>query len=212
MAPDFRKELLAEANWRRFDAGQHVTLSGEGGDELLCLCEGALAITSGLGTSDTPTMLHLARPPFWLGYGPLMTGEPRRATATARTSGWLAQILGRRLMAMLAATPAWWPNMFFLAASYGDLAALIAADLAIRGSERRLIAVILRMSGHRTPAAGPPLTLLPISQGELAAAANMSRNTAGTIIQRLASRGLLVVTPQGLVVENPGGLASLLLA
>jgi CRP-like cAMP-binding protein len=77
---------------------------------------------------------------------------------------------------------------------YGDLTVTIAADLMIRDSERRCAAALLRLAGCRY--AGPqdvtPVEV-PLTQNELAGAANLSRNSVGTMLQRLATRGFVEV-------------------
>jgi CRP/FNR family transcriptional regulator, cyclic AMP receptor protein len=209
VSPDFRTELLAEITWRRFEAGQAVSMAGADGGELLGLCDGVLAITSGLGTPDSMVTLHLARPPFWIGHGPLVTGDPRRATAVARSGGWLARIGAQRFHGLLSANPGWWRNVALLVAEYGDTAFIIAADLAIRGSEQRLAAVITRMSGHRPGLPGPAIDILPITQKELAEAANLSRNTAVAILGRFAARGLIETRRPGIAIRRPEALLAI---
>lgn len=203
---DFRSALLADADWQSFEAGEHLFLAGEENRrEMLGLCEGVVAIAAGMGPADTPP-LHLLRPASWFGYSTLFTGEATRVSATARTKVWVARIAGNRVQQCLAGNPEWWPCILALVALYGDAAVTVAADLAIRGSERRLVAVLLRLSGHRHPAAGPVLGVVPISQAELAAACNLSRNTTSTILLRLAANGLLALARGGVEVRKPDAL------
>lgn len=209
-APDnFRRQLLSGVLWRRLEPGQPVSMAGTDEGELLGLCEGVLAITSGIGTADSMVTLHLARPPFWIGHGPLITGQPRRATAIARTNGWMVRIGAQRFNGLLAANPGWWRWLNLLSAEYGDIAFKIASDLAIRGSERRLAAVITRMSGHRAGLPGPTIDVLPITQKELAEACNLSRNTAGAIIGRLAAQNFVATTSFGLEILRPAALLAI---
>ena len=68
-----------------------------------------------------------------------------------------------------------------------------SADAVASGdSERRCAAVLLRLGGRRL--AGPNDTKpveVPITQDELAGAANLSRNSVGTMLHRLKARGLV---------------------
>jgi CRP-like cAMP-binding protein len=205
----FQAALLADVVWHAFEPGEHLTMAGdESRRELFGLCEGVVALTAGLGPGDTPP-LHLARPAFWFGHSMLSTGEPTRVTATARTRGTLVRIPGQRILTLVGGRPDWWLHLLQLTAIYGDVAVTVATDLAIRGSERRLVAVLLRMGGHRDPATGPALRVVPVNQVELAAACNLSRNTANGIVRRLASRGLLSVTRAGLAIDDPDELLRL---
>jgi CRP/FNR family cyclic AMP-dependent transcriptional regulator len=82
-----------------------------------------------------------------------------------------------------------------------------AADLLIRDSERRCAAVLLRLGGRRF--AGPddeePVEV-PVMQDELAGAANLSRNSVGTMLQRLKGRGLVEPGYRGIAIRAPKAL------
>ena len=47
---------------------------------------------------------------------------------------------------------------------------------------------------------------VPVTQDELAGAANLSRNSVGAIVQRLRARGLVELGHRGMVVCAPAGL------
>jgi CRP-like cAMP-binding protein len=65
------------------------------------------------------------------------------------------------------------------------------ADLLIRDSQLRCIAVLLRLADRRhTMADGPPVTI-HFTQEQLAAAANLSRYPAGKLLRELARRDLI---------------------
>jgi CRP-like cAMP-binding protein len=207
---EFKSYLLSDASLVRFEAGDTIIMAGEETRELLGLCEGLVNITSALGLADTPLLLHLGRPPFWFGHGPLFTGRPRGATVVGRTTGTFARISGKRVDQLLARGPEYSRHFFLLAADYGNLASVIASDLTIRGSQKRLIAVLLRMAGYRGLREGPPLTFVPVNQGELASACNMSRNTVVSIVQRLVAKSLVGVTRTGVTIKDPAALAQML--
>jgi CRP/FNR family transcriptional regulator, cyclic AMP receptor protein len=91
--------------------------------------------------------------------------------------------------------------------TYGDVTVTIAADLMIRDSERRCAAVLSRLAGCRH--AGPQdvtAVEVPLMQNELAGAANLSRNSVGTMLQRLASRGFVEVGYKTMTVRAPAAL------
>ncbi len=90
---------------------------------------------------------------------------------------------------------------------YGDASQGVAADLLIRDSERRCAATLLRLSGRRFAGARDRRPAeSAITQVELAGAANLSRNTVGAIMKRLASRGLIEVGYRGVTVLKPAAL------
>lgn len=212
---EFRGLLLPMARWRRFEAGTLVTMGGEEADDMIGVASGVLALTSTLGYPDTP-MMHIARAVFWMGYGPILLGGPRVVSAEARSEVWAASFPKARVMPLLDTSPRW--SRFFarLLGEYGHIGAMIAADLLIPESERRLAAVLARFGGLRVPEgsdAGPALTMAPVSvpvtQAELAAAANLSRNSASNILLAMAERGVVETGYRLIAITDPAGLLAL---
>jgi hypothetical protein len=90
---------------------------------------------------------------------------------------------------------------------YGDVSQNIAADLLIRDSERRCAAVLLRLGGRRLAGPGDKEQVeVPVTQSDLAGAANLSRNSAGTMLQRLAACGLIEQGYRSVAVRAPRAL------
>ena len=203
---EFREALLSGCGWERLDQGASIQSGGEEEGELIGLAAGIVETRTILGRPDTPIM-HFIYPVFWIGYLPFLSGQPRRLAASARTPVWIARISQAKVTALLAKQPEWQPHFMQLAIVYGDVAVNVAADLLIRDSERRCAAVLLRLSGRRF--AGPdddePIEV-PVTQSELAGAANLSRNSAGTIVKKLKARGLIALGYRGMTVRAPAAL------
>ena len=88
-----------------------------------------------------------------------------------------------------------------------NIVVTIAADLLIRDSELRCAAVLLRLGGRRF--AGPDdaaPAVIPLTHDELAAAANLSRNTTGAMLRKLTARGLIELGYRGIIVRTPPAL------
>ena len=203
---DFQRAILSRSRWQRLEEGEPVQAGGEGVGELIGLAQGAIEMRTILGPADTPLM-HIARPVFWLGYVPLILGQCRRITASAKSSSWLARVPDDAVRKILSDRPEWWQFFLQPAIIYGDVSQTIAADLLIRDSERRCAAVLLRMAGHRF--ADPDDTTpaeVPLTQNELAGAANLSRNSVGTMLKRLAARGLVELGFRAIIVVSPAAL------
>jgi CRP-like cAMP-binding protein len=94
-----------------------------------------------------------------------------------------------------------------LLATYGHVATVVATDLMIRSSERRCAAVLARLAGCRfaRPEQNAPVDLA-ITQEMLAAAAGLSRNSTGTALRKLMSRGLVELGYGGMTVCAPAAL------
>lgn len=91
-----------------------------------------------------------------------------------------------------------------LLAEYGDMSAVIAADLLIRRSDQRLAATLLRFAGLRDPrkeATGH--NSVPVTQAELADASNLSRNAAGTILRDMQASGWIEIEYRTIVLKDP---------
>lgn len=203
---DFKLAILARSEWRCFEAGAPIQLGGEDDGELLGLASGVVALRTILGRADTPLM-HLVHPVFWFGYVPVLAGRPRRLIADARMPVWLAKVPQTAVRALLAERPERWRHMTELSIINDDIAQTVTADLLIRDSERRCAAVLLRLGARRF--SGPddrePVEV-PLTQTDLAGAANLSRNTAATMAQRLAARGLIVLGYRSITILVPAAL------
>lgn len=208
---EFRDTLLPLGRWHRIEEGSYITFSGEEEEDLIGLAQGTVALTSSLGLAGTPIM-HLARAPFWLGYGPLLHGTKRVVNAEARSTVWIATFPKFKVIPLIESRPGWWRPFMKLMGIYGDLSSLMAADLLIQQSDRRCAAVLLRFGGARfgvVPSASP--IKVPVTQEELAAACNLSRNSVGTILRRFIALGYVETGYGGIDILDPAGLRMLLL-
>jgi CRP-like cAMP-binding protein len=200
---DFQRALLSKSQWQRIEPGVSIQEGGEEVGELIGLAHGVVEMRTILGPSDTPIM-HFAHPVFWFGYVPIIFGQPRRIAGAAKSTLWLARIPHAAVRAALAERPEWWRHFLQPSLVYGDLALNIAADLLIRDSERRCAAVLLRLGGHRF--AGPAdsdYVEVQLTQNELAGAANLSRNSVGAMLKRLAQRELIELGYRGVTIRSP---------
>jgi CRP-like cAMP-binding protein len=203
---DFQRAILSRCLWKHLEAGHRITVGGEQAGDLIGLAHGTIELTTVLGVSETP-MMHLGYPVYWLGYGPIMSGQPRRISANAKSAVWLASVPRTTVMGLLGERPEWWQHFLPLALEYGDVAINIAADMLIRGSDRRCAAALLRLSGRRFPDQDgtAPVEIL-LSQDELAAAANLSRNTTGDVLRKLVEGGLIELSYRCIIVRSPAAL------
>ena len=200
---DFRQAVLLRADWSSVDAGAPIQSGGEESGELIGLAGGIIEMRTVLGRADTPLM-HLAHPVFWFGYVPILTDRPRRILADAKTPVWLARISSAAVKMLLGERPEWWRHLMQLSIVYGDVSQTIAADLLIRDSERRCAAVLLRLGGVRFAGPGDNKAVeVPVTQNDLGGAANLSRNSVGTIVQRLKARRLIDLGYRGMTIRAP---------
>jgi len=203
---EFRDAILSRCAWQSLEAGAPIQEGREEEGELIGLARGIVEMRTVLGRADTPIM-HFARPVFWFGYVPILTGRRRGIAASAKSPVWLARIPQATVRALLAERPEWWRHLMQLSIIYGEVSQTIAADLLIRDSERRCAAVLLRLSGRRFAGAHDKAPVeVPLTQAELAGAANLSRNSVGTMLQRLKARGLVESGYRGMTIRAPAAL------
>ena len=203
---EFGKAILSQCEWGHLEAGAPIQFGGEEKGELIGLALGIVELRTILGPADTPIM-HFAYPVFWFGFVPIVSSRPRPLAASAKTPIWIARIPQAAVKTLLAQRPEWWRRLIPPSLVYGDVAVTIAADLLIRDSERRCAAVVLRLSGRRF--AGPDDTNpveVPVTQDELAGAANLSLTSVRTMLERLEARGLIERRYSGIVVCAPAAL------
>jgi CRP-like cAMP-binding protein len=205
-SPEFQRAILSGCDCRPLEAGAPLQVGGEDHGEMVGLASGILELRTTLGPADTAIM-HFAHPVFWLGFVPTLFKQPRRAAASAKTRVWLVRIPEATIRRTLKDNPHWWAFFLQPLLEYGDLTATIAADLMIRDSDRRCAAALLRLAGCRYPGAldAAPVEV-PLTQNELAGAANLSRNSVGTMLQRLAARGFVEVGYGTMIVRAPAAL------
>jgi CRP-like cAMP-binding protein len=206
---DFQRAFLACCKLRSCAAGSPVFHGGADDADMHGIVSGVVDVSTRFSTIDVP-IAHIFRAGSWLGSGPILSGQPRRVSATARTPTMLAQAPHDTLKTLLAARPEWWRHIACLALEYGDIAANTAADLMIRDSPRRCVAVLLRLCGARF-ADGPDAGSVdvPVAQEELAAMANVSRNTLGTVLRELERSRWIAIGYRSISVLEPGALRRL---
>ncbi len=203
---EFQHAILSRCDWGHLDTGTSIQSGGEEEGELIGLARGVLELRTILGPADTAIM-HFGHPVLWLGYSPTIFGQTRRIAASARTPVWIARIPQAEVTALLDRRPEWWRHFIQPTIVYGDIAVTIAADLLIRDSERRCAAALIRLGGRRH--AGPDdgeTVKVSVTQNELAGAANLSRNSVGTMLQRLKARGLIELGYRGMTIRAPAAL------
>ena len=203
----FRDAILSQSRWQRLEAGALIQSGGEEDGEMTGLARGIIELRTVLGRADTPIM-HFARPVFWIGYSRIISRRrPHRVEATAKTTVWLARVSQDTVRQLLNKYPELWQYFLQPTFFYGDIALNVAADLLIGDSERRCAAVLLRLSGRRFADPKDPEPVdVPITQDDLAGAANLSRSSVKSMLQRLAARGLIEQGYGGIVVRAPAAL------
>ena len=187
---DFRGVVIGLARRRSLEPGAAVFTSGGDDAAVFGIAVGAVEFTSRYGpVHGTP--LHIGHPGFWFGFGPIVTGSPRRVSAFALKSTVLLEVPSRPLAEQLRNRPEWWRIMAAPLGEYGDMAAAAAADFQLPDIDQRCIAILLRLADCRFEGGGDTPREIPLSQERLAAMANVSRNRLAALLRELRAQGLV---------------------
>lgn len=203
----FQDAILERCVWQYIEAGAALTHGGDREGGMYGIGQGSVDVTPATGPADLP-VTHIGRAPYWFGILPVVSHAPRAVSIATRSQCLAAVVPQPALDALLAARPEWWQLLAMQALEHFSLAAQIASDLLIPDSRRRCIAVLLRETGHRV--GDVPCPQIDIGQDELAAMANMSRQTASTVLRDLAAQGLIELGYRTLTVRDASQLRALL--
>lgn len=202
----FRNAVLGQAVWRIIKPGTVIQHAGEEHGGLCGIATGLVEVRWGTAPADIAG-IHLAHAGFWAGYRPLLGDAARSVTIVARDQVLYALIPQLAMQRVLAETPIWWRHIAQLVESVTVVAGGAVADLMLRDSRRRALAALLRLVGCRH--FDPPydgLLELRISQDDLAAMANMSRNTMREILARHVDAGDIEISYRSIIVREPAVL------
>lgn len=203
---DFREVMLARCTILKLNAGEPVYYSGDEVGGIFGVIAGTVEIASRFGNPDA-YVVHLAQSGFWMGEAALLAGATRFITAAARTDTALAFVPLSELRALVAANPEHWRYFGMLSLEHNNLATSAAADLLIRNVEHRCIAVLLRISGSRLRGPDNPADpVAVVTQEELAAMANLSRNAVGEVLRKLAERNMIELGYRAIYIKSPEAL------
>jgi CRP-like cAMP-binding protein len=207
--PAFRDTLLGRCEWRRCAAGQPVHHAADEYVDLFAIVDGVVEFYSRLASTENP-LLHLAYEGFWFGYGPVLTGQPSRMAAIARSDTLLARVPLLTLQGVLSKHPEWWRVMATCAVEYGDIAVQAASDLMIPDVDCRCARTILRVAGLRQPRRTlTTARTAPVTQHELATLLRLSRNAVVPVLQRFERDGLVSRGYRSLEILDLAGLEAI---
>jgi CRP/FNR family transcriptional regulator, cyclic AMP receptor protein len=190
------------------DAGRIIELRrgdalyqpGDGPGGMYGVASGGIVLST-FGRDGFPVPGHIMRPCTWFGYGSVFDKQRRRLIPVANEPSVVLHVPLGELERLRATFPAA-GGAFGKLAMLGDALYLaIVTDLLIFNTDRRIAAVLLRVTGAETvgrrqdlpvdpaadPWAGPKG--VPLTQGMLAELANASRQTVARFVERAAQAG-----------------------
>lgn len=208
---DFADSFVAIGRWVRLDRGQIVFGNGEEGTYLYGIARGTARMHITMNEHEQ-RMGHIIGPGFWFGDAEFVAGIPRIMEVDAATDLVLLRVVLSDFRQLAQAFPDAWRWISLLVVQHMFISIGAADDLMLADARKRLAAVLLRLSGRRLGhLASPPINIIPATQQELAAAANLSRASAGRILKEMEEMGEISIEYGALQIRDAGALAARLL-
>jgi CRP-like cAMP-binding protein len=208
--PPFQRAVLDRCQLQSFKAGQSIYMLGDPTGGMFGLVSGGLAISVAPGERG-PYFAHLAKPGTWFGEAAAMTRQPRRVGLTATRDAEMLHLPLSKIDEIVAGDSSAWRLIALVTLGHLEMAIGACDDLMLRDHEKRCIATLLRLAGCRyeSPAHVSP-TEINLRQEEIAALANVARNTAGLILKGLEARGHIEQSYRRIRILAPTNLRAML--
>jgi CRP-like cAMP-binding protein len=210
MPPELRREILEGGRLRTFPDGAMIYAFEQEGTCLWGVVSGHVRFLVTMNEQD-PRFAHCAGPGFWFGEIPVILGGTRAMQAMVFGETKLCAVDVNLIASLAHRDPAVWRWVAALSVMNEMTAIGAADDLMVRDSRKRLIAVLLRLAGHRNAFQGAaPIATLPLTQVELAEASSLSRSSATMILGALSRKGLIRTDYRTIVILDPEALKAML--
>jgi CRP-like cAMP-binding protein len=204
--PAFRDAVIEAGRLLRFRRGEALYQPGDGPGGMFGVAEGGIVLSIP-GRMGVPVAAHIVRPGSWFGYGSVFSGQQRMLIPVANEPS-QALHLGLSEVNKLRAEFSAAGRAFWQLAMRADAAYVAAiSDLLIADTDRRLAAVLLRVTGAETqdrqknmpidPLLADPWTGpngVPLTQAMLGEMANASSQTVTRFVDRAVKAGWIVWT------------------
>jgi CRP-like cAMP-binding protein len=206
----FRRTVLDLSVLQKVEAGATIYATGDPPGGMYGLVSGAFKVSVAQGERG-PYFAHFFGPGDWFGEGPAISGRARIVGLSAGRESEVLHLPLRSVDEILRKEPASW--RFFAALTLGKLETAMWAidDLMMRDSDKRFVAVLLRLGGCRaaTPPGGVAI-VVHVSQDDLAAMANVSRSTANATLRKLEASGSITQSYRQIGITSPDRLRAML--
>lgn len=196
----FNQRLMAVARRASHEAGDPISFEGDNDRRIFGILSGSIGCLTG-HRHQMPVLGTIIGPGEWFGLGPQLTGTRRILSFVAREPSELVSLGNAELRCLGEAFPDLQQRLAQLAQMHVNYTARVGAELLVPESDRRIAAVLLRLSEPRTGQIS-----FPMSQAELGEMANASRASVNKALRTLAQRGLVEVGYGRISVSNRAGL------
>jgi CRP/FNR family transcriptional regulator, cyclic AMP receptor protein len=202
---DVLRDLSRVCTRRTYGRGQYLWYQGDDGDRLVIVASGLVKVVLSSAQGDEIVLVALGRHET-VGELALLDGAPRSAAVIAVEPTTVLMLSRATLLALMGRHPAVLEEVM---RSLGRLVRRLteqAGDLIFLDLGGRLAKLLLRLAGIPTPADGPVVLDLGLSQSDFAAMVGASRQAVNRGLQLLAARGLISVDGRVIILHDLPGL------
>lgn len=205
--PDtFVREVIGISRLRRYRCGKIIVNQQDHGRRLFGILDGCAEMRVSSPAGDS-VLIHLLWPGDWFGEGTVISEGAYDASIRARSDVVVTEVPIVGLRFVCSHDPERWRCIARLAWESYAFAAEAAAHLMLRDQRARCIAALLRLGGCRPVEPMADRTLrVPVSQEEVAAAANVCRNSAGAALRALEAQDLISVAYRNITILSAARL------
>lgn len=184
-------EILTSGSWHTFADREIVYGIGTEDQSLWGVDSGCIRMHLAMNEA-APRFVHVVGPGSWFGELAFITGFSRPFEMEAASPSRLLRLGRSEVDRLAAARPEIWREIARLAALNEAMAIGSAHDLMLRGTHKRLAAVLLRLASRRNAFQGaPPVDVIPATQSEIADACGLSRTVAAGAMAAFVDSGVI---------------------
>ncbi len=210
MDEPMRKAFLEKAVVQRIKQGDTLYRLGDPAGGIYFIAQGGMRLEIATGAYNT-FIAHYLPKGLWFGEPSALTGQPRMVGVIAAQDSELLHIGLAQLNQVIASYPEVLRLLAALTQMYLRTAIGAIADLMIRDTDIRFVAILMRLAGIRDIEHPEGRFEVYFSQEEIATMANVARTTANAILQKLEKSGLIEITYRRIaIIDGPGLRARML--
>lgn len=209
LADEIRAALLSKSVSTRIRAGESVYRIGDPPGGIYFICDGGMRVEIATGAQNT-FIGHFLAQGIWFGEPSALSGQPRVVGVIAAKDSELLYLSLPHLNQLIAVEPELIRHLARITQFHLRTAIGAIADLMIRDTEARFVAILLRLAGIRDNENPSGRWEVYFSQEEIATMANVARTTANTLLRKFERAKLIEITYRRIMITDGVGLRRLM--
>ena len=206
-SPRFRATLLEQAELLHFAKGDYAFRAGDPPGGMHGVVAGSFGIYLVTPFSG-PDLSHILHPGWWCGEGPALGGRQRVLTVMAMESSITLHVPLEPARHLVQTDPEAARSIAVLGQIALGVAVANVSDLLIQRVDRRVGAVLLRVTGAMEGTVLKPTDDVCLTQGQLGRMANASRNMVNRTLAAFVAAGWVRLGYNRIAILDPVALAA----